>query len=176
MHAPPKLDYPVATPDVLKEHDAFLWGIPTRYGNFPAQWKSFIDSTGGLWQSGALNGKYCGLFVSTAGLGGGQETTCVSAIGTLVHHGMIYVPLGYANVFKQLTNLDEVHGSSPWGAGTFAVSHIANKLISQEAFKILIYLSLQGGDGSRMASDLEKEIAHMQGKFFYQTVSRVNFD
>lgn len=100
---------------------AVLFGIPTRYGNFPAQMKAFFDSTGSQWQQGSFWGKYAGLFVSTAGLGGGQESTCIAAMSTLVHHGMIFVPLGYKTTFAQLTNLDEVHGGSPWGAGTFAV-------------------------------------------------------
>ncbi|KAK9360726.1 hypothetical protein V1504DRAFT_391767, partial [Lipomyces starkeyi] len=62
-------------------------------------------------------------------------------------HGMIFVPLGYSTSFAQLTNLKEVHGGSPWGAGTFA-----------------------GGDGSRQPSALEKEIATIQGETFYEIV------
>lgn len=122
MHAPPKSDYPVAEPEKLLEYDAFLFGIPTRYGNFPAQWKAFWDKTGGIWAAGGFAGKYAGLFVSTASLGGGQETTALNAMSTLAHHGIIYVPLGYSKTFAQLTNLSEVHGGSAWGAGTVAVS------------------------------------------------------
>ncbi|KAF7975412.1 hypothetical protein HWV62_9647 [Athelia sp. TMB] len=151
MHAPAKPDYPIITPTELATFDAFLLGIPTRYGNFPAQWKAFIDSTGGLWASGGLWGKYAGLFISTAGLGGGQESTAIAAMSTLAHHGIIYVPLGYKNNFAQLTNLSEVHGGSPWGAGTFA-----------------------GPDGSRQPSALELEIAEIQGKSFFETVSKVS--
>ena len=112
MHAPPKPDYPIITPDILATYDAFLFGIPTRFGNFPAQWKAFWDSTGGLWASGALAGKYAGVFVSTAGPGGGQETTVYNSLSTLTHHGIIYVPLGYKHAFPQLTNLEEVHGGT----------------------------------------------------------------
>lgn len=61
-------------------------------------------------------------------------------MSTFVHHGLIFVPLGYANCFQQLTNLSEVHGSSPWGAGSFA-----------------------GTDGSRQPTELELEIAQIQG-------------
>ncbi len=122
MHAPAKSDYPVADPKTLEKYDAFLFGIPTRYGNFPAQWKAFWDSTGGQWASGAFWGKYAGVFVSTAGLGGGQESTVIASISTLAHHGIIYVPLGYKTAFGKLVDLSEVHGGSPWGAGTFAVS------------------------------------------------------
>jgi NAD(P)H dehydrogenase (quinone) len=75
MHAPPKPDYPIATPETLVELDGFLLGVPTRYGNMPAQFRSFWDATGQLWATGKLSGKYAGIFVSTAGAGGGQEST-----------------------------------------------------------------------------------------------------
>lgn len=149
MHAAPKAADPIATPQTLTQYDAFLFGIPTRFGNFPAQWKSFWDATGGLWASGALYGKYAGIFVSTGTLGGGQEVTVLNSLSVLTHHGIIYVPLGYKHTFPQLTNLEEVHGGSPWGAGTLA-----------------------SGDGSRQPSALEKEIANIQGKTFYETVAK----
>lgn len=124
MHAPTEQtgDAILSDPDVLEKYDAFLFGIPTRYGNFPAQWKAFWDKTGKQWQTGGYWGKYVGTFVSTATPGGGQESTVMNAMSTLVHHGMIYVPLGYKTAFAQLANLDEVRGGTPWGAGTFAVS------------------------------------------------------
>ncbi|KAF3932444.1 hypothetical protein ABW19_dt0201449 [Dactylella cylindrospora] len=152
LHAPPKPSYPVITAAELAGFDAFLFGIPTRYGNFPGQWKAFIDTTGGLWASGGLYGKYVGVFISTGTLGGGQESTAIAAMSTFAHHGMIYVPLGYAKAFGLIADLSEVHGGSPWGAGTFA-----------------------GADGSRQPSDKEKELASIQGKVFYETVSKVNF-
>jgi NAD(P)H dehydrogenase (quinone) len=74
----------------------------------------------------------------------------LAAMSTFAHHGIIYVPIGYKNTFAQLTNLTEVHGGSPWGAGTFA-----------------------GGDGSRQPSALELEIANIQGKSFYELLSKV---
>jgi len=151
MHAPPKSDIPVITPAILETYDAFLIGIPTRYGNFPAQWKTFWDATGQQWAGGKYWGKYCGIFVSTAGHGGGQESTNIAAMSTLAHHGIIYVPLGYAPAFGQLTNLSEVHGGSPWGAGTFSAS-----------------------DGSRTPTALELEIATIQGEKFGNTISKVN--
>jgi NAD(P)H dehydrogenase (quinone) len=110
MHAPPKPDYPIITKELLVTYDAFLFGIPTRFANFPAQWKAFWDSTGSLWASGALAGKYAGVFVSTSGPGGGQETTVYNSLSVLAHHGIIYIPLGYKHAFAQLTNLEEVHG------------------------------------------------------------------
>ncbi|KAI6142667.1 benzoquinone reductase [Pisolithus tinctorius] len=152
MHAPPKPNYPSFAPGDLANYDAFLFGIPTRYGNFPAQWKAFWDATGGLWASGALSGKFAGVFVSTGTPGGGQESTVIASLSTLTHHGIIYVPLGYKHAFPQLANLNEVRGGSPWGAGTFA-----------------------GADGSRQPSALELELATIQGKMFYETVSKHTF-
>jgi len=150
MYAPAKpTDIPVLDdPSVLEQYDAFLIGIPTRYGNFPAQWKAFWDKTGKQWSSGGFWGKFAGLFVSTGTQGGGQESTCLAAMSTLAHHGIIYVPLGYAKSFPQLTNLEEIHGGSAWGAGTFA-----------------------GADGSRQPSALELEIAEIQGEEFYKRVA-----
>ncbi|RDB18431.1 Protoplast secreted protein 2 [Hypsizygus marmoreus] len=152
LHAPAKPDYPVLTLDEFAKYDAYLFGIPTRYGTMPAQWKAFWDSTGQLWATGALYGKYASIFVSTAGPGGGQETTALNSLSVLTHHGIIHVPLGYARSFGQLTGLTEVHGGSPWGAGTFSSS-----------------------DGSRQPTPLEIEIATIQGKAFWENVSKVNF-
>lgn len=149
MHAPAKPDYPIATLDTLTSYDAFLFGIPTRFGNYPAQFKAFWDATGGLWAKGALHGKIAGIFVSTGTQGGGQETTAVNALSVLVHHGIIYVPLGYAKAFPLQSNLEEIHGGSPYGAGTFAAA-----------------------DGSRQPTNLEKEIAQIQGKAFFETVEK----
>src|SRR5690606_37807421 len=123
MHAPAKPAYPVLD-DVneLTKYNAFLFGIPTRYGNFPGQWKAFIDRTGGLWSQGALAGKYAGIFVSTATQGGGQETTASNAMSTLVHHGIIFVPFGYSHAFAIMSDNNEGRGGSAWGAVTFFVS------------------------------------------------------
>ncbi|MCJ1424625.1 Minor allergen Cla h 7 [Sticta canariensis] len=150
MHAPGQsADIPFITPDILQGYDAFLLGIPTRYGNFPAQWKAFWDSTGKQWQTGGYWGKYAGVFVSTGTAGGGQESTVINALSTLTHHGIIYVPLGYKTTFALLADLSEVRGGSPWGAGTFSSS-----------------------DGSRQPSARELELATAQGKAFYETVAK----
>ena len=149
MHAAPKPSYPVIKPADLTNYDSFLFGVPTRYGNFPAQWKAFWDATGQLWASGALLGKYAGVFVSTGSLGGGQETTVINTLSTLTHHGIIYVPIGYGEAFATLSNVTEVRGGSPWGAGTIA-----------------------GGDGSRQPTDLELGLATHQGKYFYNVVKK----
>ena len=76
MHAPPKnATIPVIQAQQLTEADGFLFGFPTRYGMMAAQFKSFFDTTGGLWRTQALAGKPAGLFVATGTQGGGQETT-----------------------------------------------------------------------------------------------------
>lgn len=151
MHAPPKSDDPIITVDDLTKYDAFVFGIPTRFGTMPAQWRAFWDQTGALWATGGLVGKYFSAFVSTATPGGGQETTILTSLPNFIHHGMIYVPLGFS-VQPQQANMEEVRGSTPWGAGTFAST-----------------------TGARQPSQLEIEIAEGQGKHFYNMVSRVNF-
>lgn len=152
MHAPPKSSIPVVEPAKLLEYDGILFGIPTRYGNFPAQWKTFWDATGSIWATGGYWGKYAGLFVSSGTMGGGQESTAIAAMSTLTHHGFLYVPLGYKTTFPKLANLEEIHGGSPWGAGTFAAA-----------------------DGSRQPTELELSIAEAQGHAFYEHLSKVNF-
>ena len=120
------LDY-----DFLKElpnYDGFMFGMPTRFGMMAGQMKTFFDSTGQLWASGALAGKLAATFVSTGTQQGGQETTHFTAVTQLVHHGMAYVPLGYQAGGEGQFDLSEIHGGSPWGASTLA-----------------------GGDGSRQA-------------------------
>jgi len=150
MHAHAKPDYPIITPEILATYDAFLFGIPTRFGNFPAQWKAFWDSTDNLWAAGALTGKYAGVFVTVGTQGGGQEETIQSSLSTLVHHGIIYVPLGFKTVFPQLTNMEEIRGGTPWGAGAFA-----------------------GADNLRKPTALEHEIARLHGKTFTERLARV---
>jgi NAD(P)H dehydrogenase (quinone) len=152
MHAPPK-DSSIKTlddPKTLEAYDGYLFGIPTRFGNFPAQWKTFWDKTGGQWQTGGFWGKYAGVFISTGTMGGGQESTAIAALSTLSHHGIIYVPLGYKTTFDIVANVNEVRGGSPWGAGTFSAA-----------------------DGSRQPTANELEIAQRQGKMFYETLAKV---
>jgi NAD(P)H dehydrogenase (quinone) len=152
MHATPKSEDPIATPDTLTQYDAYLFGVPTRYGNQPAQWRAFWDRTGGLWATGALQGKYVSIFFSTSTPGGGQEATALNSMSTFAHQGMIFVPLGYKGVTPLLSNLNEVHGGSAWGAGTFTAP-----------------------DSSRQPTELERQVATIQGKQFYETVSKVSF-
>ncbi len=151
IHAPPKpTEIPIVSTDTLLTYDAFLFGIPTRFGTFPAQFKSFWDGTGAQWADGSLHGKPFGVFVSTGTPNGGQETTVRNTLSSFVHHGMIYIPLGYKNAFPLLTSFDEVHGGSPWGAGVYA-----------------------GADGSRQPNKTELEIGEVQGKSFAESASKL---
>ncbi len=135
-----KLDQaaPVATVDELAGYDAIIFGTPTRFGNMCAQMRNFLDQTGRLWMAGGLVGKIGSVFTSTGTQHGGQETTITSFHNTLLHHGMIIVGVPYS--CQELTNMSEITGGSPYGAGTLA-----------------------GGDGKRQPSENELAIARFQG-------------
>lgn len=141
--------YKILTRETLVEYDYYLFGIPTKFGNFPAEWKSFWDSnTGELWAKGSLHGKIAGLFVSGAISGKGDTEMCImNAMSTLVHHGVIYVPLGYKNAYKELTDVEDVNGSCAWGAGC-----------------------VSGIDGGRPPSLSELRVHQLQGKAFYDRI------
>ncbi|CAK7893341.1 hypothetical protein CAAN1_01S14202 [[Candida] anglica] len=151
IHAPgPSKEIPLATTQTLEEYDAFLFGLPTRFGTLPAQWSTFWDTTGSLWASGALYHKPVGLYVSTGSPQGGQEETVRNFFSYVAHHGLVYIPLGYGPAFPLLTSFDEIHGGSPYGAGTYA-----------------------GTDGSKQPSELEKKIAVIQGEEFSKSASKI---
>lgn len=150
LHAPAKSSLiPLATTATLEEYDAFLFGVPTRFGTTPAQFNAFWDGTGALWASGALYHKPAGVFVSTGSPNGGQEMTVRSFLAYLAHHGMIYIPLGYGPAGAHLSSFEEPHGGSPWGAGTLA-----------------------GTDGSKQPSKTEKDVAQIQGEEFAKSASK----
>jgi NAD(P)H dehydrogenase (quinone) len=130
---------PVAQPAELANYDAIIFGTPTRFGNMTGQMRNFLDQTGGLWMSGALVGKVGSIFTSSATQHGGQESTILTFIPTLLHQGMIVVGLPYAE--QRQMGLDEIKGGSPYGASTIA-----------------------GGSGERMPSELELGMAAFQGK------------
>ncbi|KAJ1668067.1 hypothetical protein IW140_000766 [Coemansia sp. RSA 1813] len=148
MHAAPKADIPIIDPKQLPEADGYMFGFPTRYGTTPAQVKAFFDATGGLWQKQALVGKSAGFFFSTASQHGGQEVTVLTTLPILAHHGIIYVPFGYAH--PNLFDNSEVIGGSAWGAGTVA-----------------------NGDGSRMPTEKELVIAEAQGEKFAAVAAKL---
>jgi len=142
MGAPPKDEsHPVLDVADLPQADGIIFGVPTRFGMLPTQMKAMFDATGSLWQTGALVGKPAACFFSTGTQGGGQETTALTLVTQLTHHGMIFVPIGYT--CPLLFNMEEIHGGSPYGAGTYA-----------------------GADGSRMPSELELNVAAHQGEYF----------
>jgi len=144
-----KLDQsaPVATPAELADYDGIIFGTPTRFGNMAAQMRNFLDQTGGLWVKGALVGKVGSVFTST-GTGGGNESTIISFVTTLMHHGLVYVGLPYS--CPELTDISEVKGGSPWGAATIA-----------------------GPDGSRQPSAKELAQARFQGKHVAEITAKL---
>jgi NAD(P)H dehydrogenase (quinone) len=100
----------------LEECAGLALGSPTRFGNMAAPLKHFLDGTSLLWQRGALAGKPACVFTSTASLHGGQETTLVSMMLPLLHHGMLVMGLPYT-----LAELDATRtGGTPYGASHFA--------------------------------------------------------
>jgi NAD(P)H dehydrogenase (quinone) len=110
--AVPASGAPYATLDDLRETQGLLLGSPTRFGNMAAPLKHFLDSTAALWLSGALAGKPAGVFTSTQTMHGGQETTLLSMMLPLLHHGMYLVGLPYTE-----RGLNETRsGGTPYGA------------------------------------------------------------
>jgi NAD(P)H dehydrogenase (quinone) len=111
-------DAPVATIDELANYDAIVIGTGTRFGRMSGSLASFLDQAGGLWATGALNGKVGAAFASTATQHGGQETTLFAIITNLLHFGMTVVGLDYG--YQAQMTLDEVAGGAPYGATTIA--------------------------------------------------------
>jgi NAD(P)H dehydrogenase (quinone) len=139
---------PVATVDELPSYDAIIFGSGTRYGSVTSQMRNFIDQTGGLWAKGALNGKVGSVFTSTATQHGGQESTILTFVPTLMHLGLIVVGLPYA--FQGQMGVTEVMGNSPYGASTITHS-----------------------DGSRMPSAVELDGARFQGAYVARVAAAV---
>ncbi|MFD2343288.1 NAD(P)H:quinone oxidoreductase type IV [Sinorhizobium terangae] len=129
---------PIATVNELADYDAIIFGSGTRYGTVASQLRNFIDQTGSLWAQGKLVGKVGSAFTSSATQHGGQETTVLGLIPTLMHLGTVVVGLPYA--FEGQAGLDEIKGGSPYGAST-----------------------ITGGDGSRQPSAVELDAARYQG-------------
>jgi NAD(P)H dehydrogenase (quinone) len=100
----------------LEECAGLALGSPTRFGNMAAPMKAFLDGTGALWMKGALIGKPACVFTSTGSLHGGQETTLLSMMLPLLHHGMLVVGLPYSNPELNATRT----GGTPYGASHFA--------------------------------------------------------
>lgn len=103
---------PYVSLDDLKECAGLALGSPARFGNIAAPLKHFIDSTSALWLSGALAGKPAAVFTASSSLHGGQETTLISMMLPLLHHGMIIVGLPYSEAALMRTT----SGGTPYGA------------------------------------------------------------
>ena len=114
--AVPAQGAPYATLEDLTDCAALALGSPTRFGNMAAPLKHFLDTTGALWASGALVGKPAAVFTSTATQHGGQESTLLSMMVPLLHHGMLITGLPFTEAALNRT----VSGGTPYGA-----SHVA---------------------------------------------------
>ena len=107
---------PYAELEDLAQCAALALGSPTRFGNMAAPLKYFLEGTSALWLNGALAGKPAAVFTSTSTLHGGQETTLMSMMLPLLHHGMMIVGLPYTEMDLRMTR----SGGTPYGA-----SHVA---------------------------------------------------
>ena len=153
MHAPPKPeDVRELTPANVNElggFDGIMFGVSARYGGIPAQMKTIMDATGGLWQNGKLVGKTAGVFQSTGTMQGGQESVAMNCMSFFAHHGMVFIPLGYID--PKVFSYEEIHGGSPWGSGTYA-----------------------GPDGSRQPTSMELSIAENHGRHFAKLTAKIS--
>lgn len=145
-----KLDQaaPIATVADLENYDAIIVGAGTRFGTVASQMRNFWDQTGGVWFQGKLVGKVGGVFTATATQHGGQETTLIGMIQTLMHHGVLVAGLPYS--FQGQSRNDEVTGGSPYGAST-----------------------ITNGDGSRMPSENELDGARFQGRHIAEVAKKL---
>jgi len=133
----PESGPPYATHDDLRECDGLVLGSPTRFGNMAAALKYFLDGTSALWLNGALDRKPAGVFTSTGSMHGGQESTLLTMMVPLLHHGMYIVGLPFTAEAINSTR----SGGTPYGA-----SHVA------------------GTKGNARLSDEERELAQLLGR------------
>ena len=129
----------------LEQCAGLALGSPTRFGNMAAPLKYFIDGTGGLWLKGALSGKPAAVFTSTASMHGGQETTLLSMMLPLIHHGMLIVGLPYSEPELMRTH----GGGTPYGASHLAGPN-ADQPIGEDERRLCIAL------GTRLAETAQK--------------------
>ncbi|GAB4191128.1 MAG: NAD(P)H:quinone oxidoreductase [Wenzhouxiangellaceae bacterium] len=119
---------PWATVEDLRDCDGLIMGSPTRFGNMAAPLKYFLDKTGSDWFNGTLIGKPAAVFTSTASLHGGQETTLLSMMLPLLHHGMLLVGLPYSESELSTTR----SGGTPYGPSHLAGQQSDRDLDSDE--------------------------------------------
>ena len=120
---------PYATLDDLERCSGLALGSPTRFGNMSAAMKHFIDSTSALWLPGKLAGKPAAVFTSSSSMHGGQETTLVSMMLPLLHHGMVICGLPYSEPELMRTR----SGGTPYGASHVAGADSARPVDDDEA-------------------------------------------
>ena len=130
---------PYANHDDLRECDGLVLGSPTRFGNMAAPLKYFLDGTSALWLNGSLDRKPAAVFTSTGSMHGGQESTLLSMMLPLLHHGMYIVGLPFTAEGLNRTRT----GGTPYGA-----SHLADK---------------PAAAGIRLSDD-ERELAQQLGR------------
>ncbi len=130
----------------LIECKGIILGSPTRFGNMSASMKFFIDQTLDTWISGHLINKPAGVFTSTGSLHGGQETTLISMMFPLIHHGMVIVGIPYSENELNTTST----GGTPYGASHVAGPNGSNEISYEE---------------SKLAKALGKRIANIAKKF-----------
>jgi NAD(P)H dehydrogenase (quinone) len=138
---------PYASYDELRSCDGLVLGSPTRFGNMAAPLKYFLDGTSSLWLSGALSGKPAAVFTSTQTMHGGQESTLLSMMLPLLHHGMYVVGLPYTEPALTKTT----SGGTPYGA-----SHVAGN--AEKSTQILT------ADEQVLAQLLGKRVADLASK------------
>ncbi|WP_045826081.1 NAD(P)H:quinone oxidoreductase [Teredinibacter turnerae] len=132
----------------LRNCAGLLLGSPTRFGNMAAPLKYFIDNTSGLWLNGELIGRPAGVFTSTGSLHGGQETTLISMMLPLLHHGMVIAGIPYSEAELHHTQT----GGTPYGASHVA-GHASNMTPSQDERSLCIAF---GARIAALAQKLEK--------------------
>ena len=142
----PQQGAPYATLDDLRNCAGLALGSPTRFGNMAAALKYFLDSTSPLWLSGALIGKPAAVFTSTSTLHGGQESTLLSMMLPLMHHGMLMMGIPYS----EADLLNTTSGGTPYGA-----SHLA------------------GLDSKTPISEEEKHLCRALGRRLAETTKRL---
>ncbi len=120
----PEEGAPFATHEDLNQCAGLILGSPTRFGNMAAPLRYFLDSTSALWLTGALAGKPAAVFTSTQTMHGGQESTLLSMMLPLLHHGMLLVGLPYTEAGINTTT----GGGTPYGASHVAHASGAGKL------------------------------------------------
>ena len=131
----------------LEQCAGLALGSPTRFGNMAAPLKYFIDGTGELWLKGAMSGKPAAVFTSTASMHGGQESTLLSMMLPLIHHGMLIVGVPYSEAELMSTR----GGGTPYGASHLAGAS-ADQPISEDERRLCIALGTRLAEVARKLS------------------------